>query len=52
MSSIVGPAEATPARPTTPQQGGLIGLTKSLAKGAAARKDTVNAVAPGFIDTE
>ena len=33
-------------------KGGLIGFTKSLAKELAGRAVTVNAIAPGFIDTQ
>ena len=33
-------------------KGGLIGFTKSLAKELAGRDVTVNAIAPGFIDTQ
>ena len=31
---------------------GLIGMTRSVARELASRKITVNAIAPGFIDTE
>ena len=34
------------------RQGGLIGLTKSAAKELAGRNVTVNAVAPGFVETD
>ena len=34
------------------QQGGLIGFTKSVAREVASRAITVNAVAPGFIETD
>ncbi len=52
LSSVVDSAGKCRPDELRRQQGWLIGLTKSLARELASRNVTVNAVAPGFIETD
>jgi len=52
ISSVVGVMGNAGQSNYAASKAGLIGFTKSLAKELAARNVTVNAVAPGFIETE
>lgn len=52
ISSIVGETGNPGQANYVASKAGLIGLTKSLAQEMASRNITVNAVAPGFVDTD
>lgn len=52
ISSIVGIAGNAGQANYASAKAGIIGFTKSISKEVASRNITVNAIAPGFIDTE
>ena len=52
ISSVVGEMGNAGQAPYVASKAGLIGLTKSMAKEMASRNITVNAVTPGYIETE
>lgn len=52
ISSVVGEAGNPGQANYVASKAGLIGLTKSLAQEVASRNITVNAVAPGFVETD
>jgi 3-oxoacyl-[acyl-carrier protein] reductase len=52
MSSVVGQMGNAGQANYAASKAGLIGMTKALAREVASRKITVNAIAPGLIDTE
>lgn len=52
MSSVVGEMGNPGQAPYVASKAGLIGLTKSMAKELASRGITVNAIAPGYIETD
>jgi 3-oxoacyl-[acyl-carrier protein] reductase len=53
ISSVVGGVRGNPGQANyAASKAGLVGMTKSVAAEVARRSVTVNAVAPGFVETE
>src|SRR4030095_6717794 len=52
ITSITGEAGSAGQAPYAAAKAGIIGLTKTLAREYASRGVTVNAVSPGYIDTD
>jgi 3-oxoacyl-[acyl-carrier protein] reductase len=52
IASVVGPRANAGQANYAAAKAGLIGMTKTVAAEVARRNVTVNAVAPGFIDTD
>ena len=52
IASVVGQTGNPGQANYVASKAGMIGLTKALAQEMASRNITVNAVAPGFIDTD